>query len=163
MNAQPLIPDNISEVLVKILQFTDLRRRVLHGNMRSIDVPGFTPQDLPVREFADVLNEALAEHLQSHRLLFRDTAAIQFGSHNAMHIQPQADAHASALLRSDRDEYMELQINKLMENALNRKVAEELLRQKCGAYPAVSAGDRNSMAMRDEPWHHLPTPHETTE
>ena len=135
MDLLSLIPDNVAEVLVEILRFTELRRRLLHGNIHSVDVPGFTPQDMPVREFAEVLNDAVAEHLRNHRLLFRDTANITFGPGSSTRIRPVVDTHAHALLQKSRDEYMELQVNKLLENALNRKVAAELLRQKCGVCP----------------------------
>ena len=151
MNVQLPISDNISEVLVKIIQFTELRRRVLHRNLRHVDTPRFVPQDVPVREFADLLNEALAEHLQNQRLLFRDTTSIQFGSRNAMQIHPQTDAYAQALLETNRDEYLELQVNKLMENALNRRVAQELLRQKCGTCSHVPAGDGSASLVGDSP------------
>ena len=151
MNVQLPIPDNISEVLVKIIQFTDLRRRVLHRNMHNADTPRFVPQDLPVREFAELLNEAVAEHLQNQRLLLRDTTNIKFGPSNAMQVRPQADAYALTLLGANHDEYLELQVNKLMENSLNRKVAEELLRQKCGACPHVPGGDGNAILVSDGP------------
>ncbi|MGE5296931.1 MAG: hypothetical protein ACM3VT_19080 [Solirubrobacterales bacterium] len=126
------IPDNIAAVLVEIQTFTELRRRILYANIRNVDVPGFTPQDMPVREFAEVLNQAVAEHLRTRRLLFRDTANITFGSNSSTRIRPVTDTQAYSLLQKSRDEYMELQVNKLLENALNRKVAMELLRQKCG-------------------------------
>ena len=71
------IADNISDILVKIIYFTQLRRRVLHENLHKAHDPGFTPQDMPVREFADALNIAVAEHLQNDRLLFRDTPSIR--------------------------------------------------------------------------------------
>ncbi len=153
MDALLSIPDNVSEVLVKIIRFTDLRRRFLHQNIHHVDDPGFTPRDLPVREFAEVLSEAVAEHLRSHRLLFRDTAGVKFGPNNTMQIQPVVDTHAWGLLRTDRDEYMELQINKLLENSLNRQIAQELLRHQCGVCPPLtdrdaygtSAGDPSSM------------------
>jgi flagellar basal body rod protein FlgB len=127
------IPDNISDVLVQIIHFTQLRRRVLHENLHHASDPGFTPKDLPVREFAEALSLAVAEHLQSRRLLFCDTANIQFGPNNAMQVQPVIDSSAGALLATNRDEYLEFQIQKLLENCLNRKVAEELLRQKNAA------------------------------
>jgi len=137
MDLLSLIPDNIAEVLTGILRFTELRRRVLHGNIHGVDVPGFVPQDMPVREFAEVLNDALAEHLRNRRLLFRDTANITFGPNSSTRIRPVADDHAHALLRKNRDEYMELQVGKLLENALNRKVAMELLSEKCGVCPGT--------------------------
>jgi len=133
------IADNISDVLVKIIHFTQLRRRVLHENLHRADEPGFMPQDMPVREFAEALNVAVAEHLQNRRLLFHDTPHVTFGPRGMMEVRPVADPHAHALLGANRDDYTELQINKLLENCLNRRVAEELLRQKCGAY-ADAAG-----------------------
>lgn len=132
MDLLSLIPDNIAEVLVEIQAFTELRRHILHANIRNVDLPGFVPQDMPVREFAELLNDAVAEHLRSRRLLFRDTPHITFGSNNSTRIRPVIDTQAHALRQHSRDEYLELQINKLLENALNRKVAMELLRQKCG-------------------------------
>ena len=162
MDALPLIPDNIGEVLVKIIHFAELRRRVLHRNIYKIDNPRFTPQDLPVREFAELLNEAVAEHLRNHRLLFRDTASIRFGPNNTMQVQPQTDAYAQTLLRTDRDQYMELQVNKLLENCLNRKVAEELLREKCGACPGVVDWHVNELVADDKSLGNLPAHHDTT-
>jgi flagellar basal body rod protein FlgB len=143
------IPDNVSEVLVKIIRFTELRRRLLHQNIHHVDDPGYTPRDLPVREFAEVLSEAVAEHLRSHRLLFRDTAGVKFGPNNMMQIQPVVDSHARGLLRTDRDEYMELQINKLLENSLNRQIAQELLRHQCGVCPPLPAWDVNTTGASD--------------
>lgn len=128
------IADNISDILVKIIYFTQLRRRVLHENLHRAQEPGFTPQDMPVREFAEALNLAVAEHLQNDRLLFQDTPSIHFGPNSTMDIRPVVDPHAHTLLRTDLDQYTELQIRKLLENCLNRRVAEELLRQKCGTY-----------------------------
>jgi hypothetical protein len=135
MDLLSLIPDNITELLIKIVRFTELRRCILHRNVHHADSDGFVPQDMPVREFAQLLNDAVAEHLRTQRLLFRDTAGICFGPSGEMRVRPVRDAHAYALLQSDRDAYMELQVNKLLENALNRKVAEELLRQKYGICP----------------------------
>ncbi|OHB65613.1 MAG: hypothetical protein A2Y76_04240 [Planctomycetes bacterium RBG_13_60_9] len=88
---------------------------------------------MPVREFAETINLALAEHLQNGRLLFHDSPTMRFGPNNTMQIEPVVDAQACALLRTNRDEYTELQIGKLMENCWNSRVAKELLRQKSGA------------------------------
>jgi len=129
MDLPPLVRDNIGEVLVKIIGFTDLRRSVLHGNIHNLHTAGYVPQDLPVLEFADVLDGAVTEHLQNHRLLFQDTLHIRFGPNGIMHIRPVIDEYAKTLLDSDPDEFLELQIDRLLENALNRMVAEQLIRQ----------------------------------
>ncbi len=162
MDALSLIPDNIGEILVKIIHFTELRRRVLHRNIYKIDSPRFTPQDLPVREFAEVLNEAVAEHLRNHRLLFRDTVSIRFGPNNTMQVEPETDAYAHALLQTNRDRYVELQVNKLLENSLNRKVAEELLREKCGTCPSMVHLHIRGPVADNKPLGNLPTYHDAT-
>jgi hypothetical protein len=157
------IADNISDVLVKIIHFTQLRRRVLHENLHKAGDPGFTPQDMPVREFAEVLNMAVAEHLQNRRLLFRDTPSIRFGPNNLMEVRLIADPHAYALLRRNRSEYTELQISKLLENCLNRRVAEELLRQKSGACTSIAGWDFGQSLTDGIPWGNSPVDHDTTE
>ncbi len=157
------IADNISDVLVKIIYFTQLRRRVLHDNLGKADEPGFVPQDMPVREFAEALNGAVAEHLQHQRLLFRDTPNVKFGPNNTMEVRPVADLQAHALLRANRDEYTELQISKLLENCLNRRVAQELLRQKCGAHIGPLDGGLGPSYTGDQPSSDLPAQRETTD
>lgn len=137
------IPDNITEVLVKILQFTDLRRGILNGNIRGMDTPGYIPRDLPILEFAELLQVAISEHLQHHRLLFWDTTDITFGDGGTMRIHPIADDHAAALLKTNPDEYLNLQITRLLENSLNGKVAQELIRRHSGitcCLPDVDSG-----------------------
>jgi hypothetical protein len=128
-----LVSDNLSELLVKVVQFTDSRRGLLHENMHSVHTLGFMPQDLPVFEFVHVLNGAIAEHLQTGRLLLRDTENIKFGPNGTMCLYPVPDRQAHTLLQSNHNEYLEYQVNRLLENALNRKVAEELLKLKRGA------------------------------
>jgi len=141
MNLLSVIPDNISEVLVKIIRFTQQRRRVLQQNIDNIHTSEYIPEDLPVSEFADVLNAAIAEHLQNRRLLFQDSAHISFGTDSTMRIRTVVDEHAKAMLGTKRDAYMELQIKKLLENSLNRRVAEELLKYHAGIEGALQQCD----------------------
>lgn len=132
MELLSLIPDNLSELLVKIIRFTELRRDVLYENIHSTRRPGFSPRDMPVLEFVQILNGAIAEHLQHQRLLFLDSENISFGKNGSMAVTPLPDETARSLLQTNQDEYMESQVAKLLENSLNRKVARELLRLKCG-------------------------------
>jgi hypothetical protein len=157
------IADNISDVLAKIIYFTQLRRRVLQDNLRRADEPDFTPEDMPVRELAEALNVAVAEHLRHHRLLFRDTPNIKFGPHNTMQVRPVLDPHAHRLLRTNRDEYTELQIRKLLENCLNRKVAEQLLRRKGGTYASLAAWDFGKIVAGHDPLRDLPANPDATD
>ena len=130
MNRLSLIRDNISDLLVRIIEFTHTRQKVLTENIRNIHAAGFTAKDLAVGEFARALNEAIVEHVQSRRLVLRDTDNIKFGACTSLQAMPIVDEYASELLEHNKDEYLELQINRLVENRLNRKIATELLRQK---------------------------------
>ena len=130
MNLTSLITDNVTELLVKIIEFTQTRQKVLTRNINNIDEPGFLPRDLLVDEFSDLLHDAIDEHIRSRRLVLRDTENIKFGVSGRFEVRPVVDRYAVELLEGDRDEYIELQINKLVENSLNQRVAAELLRQK---------------------------------
>jgi len=132
MNLTSLVTDNITELLVKIIEFTQSRQKILIRNIDNIHNPGFVPKDLAVDEFSDLLNNAINEHNRSQRLLLCDTENIKFGSAGSFEVRPTADKYAKELLEENRDEYLELQISKLLENSLNQRVAAELLRQKQG-------------------------------
>ena len=52
--------------------------------------------------------------------------------------EPVIDENARKLLESDINEYLELQLKKLSENAINQKIAAELLKQKQGMLSILS-------------------------
>jgi flagellar basal body rod protein FlgB len=137
MNLTSLITDNITELLVKIIEFTQSRQKILTQNINNIHSPGFVPKDLAVDEFSDSLTYAINEHTRSRRLLFCDTKNIKFGAAGRLEVRPTMDKYAKKLLEENRNEYIELQINKLLENSLNQRVAAELLRQKLVTAEAV--------------------------
>ncbi len=130
MNLTSLITDNIAEILVKIIEFTHNRQKILTQNITNVNNPGFVPKELAVEEFSNLLNNALEEHIRNQRLILRDTENIKFGVSGSFEVKPMADKHSKELLEKNRDKYLELQINKLLENSLNQRVAAELLRQK---------------------------------
>jgi flagellar basal body rod protein FlgB len=132
MNIASLITDNIAELLVKIVEFTRARHKILVQNISNIDNPGFSPKDLVADEFSFLLNNAIDEHIANKRLLLRDTQNIKFGIGGRFTAKPIIDKDAKDLLEENRDEYIEMQKNKLLENILNQRVAAELLKQKQG-------------------------------
>jgi flagellar basal body rod protein FlgB len=152
-----LIPDNLTELLLKILQFTEQRRDVLYHNMDKAQTPEFTPKDMPVLEFARALNSALAEHVQNHRLLFCDTQNIKFGPNSSMQIMPVADSHAQTLRQEDPNQYLEYQVNKLLENSLNRKIASQLLKFNQGTGGSVPPFEFEETAANASLFQYLPT------
>ena len=125
-----LITDNISEVLVKIIEFTKARHEILSENLSNTENPEFVPKDLAVEEFSSLLQSALKEHIQNKRIVFFDSDNIKFDINSRFKVKAIVDAYAKELLKENRDEYIKLQVNKLLENSLNHKVAAEILRQK---------------------------------
>lgn len=130
MNLTSLITDNVTEILIKIVKFTQSRQKILIQNIINIHNPGFVPKELEVAEFSDVLNNAIDEHIRNQRLVLFDTENIKFGATGDLELKPIIDEYGEKLLEEDRDEYIEWQIDKLWENSLSQKVAAELLRQK---------------------------------
>jgi len=135
MNLMSLITDNITEILIKIVKFTQTRQKLLIQNIINAQNPGFVPQELEVDEFSDLLNNAIDEHVRNQRLVLRDTENIKFGARGSIELKPVLDEHGIKLLEENRNEYIERQISKLWENSINQKVAAELLRQKYGTIP----------------------------
>lgn len=129
MDLASLATDNISELLVKIIEFTQNRQKILIQNINNVYNPGFVPKDLAVEEFSRLMNNAIAEHVRNQRLLFSDTRNIKFGDACRLETQPITDKYAKELLEKNRNEYIELQTNKLLENSLNQRAAAVLLRQ----------------------------------
>ncbi len=130
MNLSSLITDNIAELLVKVIEFTQTRQKILIQNIYDIHSLGFVPKDFLVDEFSGLLDDAIDEHIQNRRLLLRDTENIKFGVGGGFEVKPVIDTYAEELLEVNQEEYIKLQINKLLENSLNQRIAAELLRRR---------------------------------
>jgi flagellar basal body rod protein FlgB len=148
MNLSPLMTDNVSELLVTIVDFTKTRRRILTDNILNIQRPGFVPKDLAVDEFCRSLNAAIIEHIQNQRLVLRDTDNIKFGVRASLEAKPVVDKHANELLDEDEDNYLQLQIRKLLENLLNWRIAEQLLKESQQTTPTETERDTNPVMHR---------------
>lgn len=135
MNLMSLLTDNITDILIKIVKFTQTRQKILIQNIINVQDPGFIPKELEVDEFSSLLNHAIDEHVQNQRLVLYDTENIKFGLSGRFEVRPVVDEHSKALLEGNPDEYLDLQIGKLWENSLNQTVAAELLRRKQGTIP----------------------------
>ncbi|MEN8128348.1 MAG: hypothetical protein ABFR90_11180 [Planctomycetota bacterium] len=122
--------DNITEVLTRIIEFTERRREVLTRNLFDYKISDFQPKDLPVCEFAECMAEAVSEHLQSQRLLLCDRDNVTFGQAGSFDAAPVVDSEAEDLLKTDTKQYLQMQIHKLSENLMNNRIAVELLKQK---------------------------------
>jgi flagellar basal body rod protein FlgB len=122
--------DNITELLIKVIEFTQMRQKILARNINNIDSPGFVPKDLAVKEFCVLLHKAINKHITNRCLVLSDSENVKFSNSGSFDTKPIIDKYAKELLEENQDEYLALQINKLFENSLNQRVAAELLRQK---------------------------------
>lgn len=122
--------DNITEVLTRIVEFTDRRRDVLTRNLFDYQTAEFQPKDLPVCQFAECMTEAVSEHIRSRRLLLCDRENVSFGEAGSFDVDPIIDSKATKLLKTSTKDYLQMQIRKLSENLMNNRIAVELLKQK---------------------------------
>lgn len=130
MELPAVITDNITDVLVKIVEFTNTRQKILTRNINYHTEPDFVPQDLEVDEFADIMQFAVDEHLKSKRLALCDSENVKFGANGSFRVQPTVDHKARKMLNINKDKYIEMQVDKIIENKINHRLAAELLRQK---------------------------------
>ena len=130
MKRTSTITDNIAELLAKIVEFTEQRRRVLTENITHVNVPGYVPHDLDVEGFATLMAYAVEEHVRSERLVLYDTETIHFESDGHFEICPIVDTQAQQLLKTDPKAYLEYEVNRLAENLVNSKTARELIECK---------------------------------
>ncbi len=119
--------DNITELLAKIVEFTERRHKILSHNIEAVETPGFVPMDLDDSDFAELMTGAVSEHIRSKRLLLRDSNTVQFGPAGSFKTVPIVDDYAKRLFEKDTKEYLKLQIDKLSENLINNRTASELL------------------------------------
>jgi flagellar basal body rod protein FlgB len=130
MNLPTLTTDNITEVLLKIIEFTQNRQKILIQNINTMHSDGFVPRDLPVDEFSKLMAQALAEHACSGQLILRDGQNVKFGANGTFETIAAIDEDAKSLFELNRDEYLRKQIDKMLENSLNQRIAADLLKQK---------------------------------
>jgi flagellar basal body rod protein FlgB len=130
MDLSSLIRDNIDEVLVRIIQFTHIHHNLISDNIRNCKAADFVPQYIDVEDFAKVISAALAEHQNNKRLALRDSGTVSFLPGGNFRLKPQIDIEAIRLVDSDFEAYVELQKNRLKENAINNKTACALLEHK---------------------------------
>lgn len=135
MDLMSLATDNITEILTKIIEFSQVRQRVLIQNIINLDHPAFVPKELEVHEFSSLVNDAIDEHIRSRRLVLRDTQTIKFGAGGGFEVTPVIDEQCRRLLAENQQQYIERQIGKLWENSLNQKVAAEMLKQRQETVP----------------------------
>jgi len=139
--------DIISELLILLTQFTQIRHRILKQNIQCADTHHYLPKDLRADEFSEILNHAITEYIMNQRLILRDTDTISFGPNATAMFKPVPDPEARQLLRHDKHDYVRFQNSKIKENALNERIARRLLgmKQEMNACPDGSLTSRDTV------------------
>jgi len=125
-----LVRDNIDEMLVRIIQFTNLHHNILADNIRNCRKSNFVPVYVDVDDFARVISVALSEHQRTRRLALCDSRTIRFTTGGNFCVEPQIDVEAAELIEEDFQAYIELQRSRLKENMTNNKTACALFYHK---------------------------------
>lgn len=130
MNLKCKISDNVSELLVKIIEFTQARQKVLIQNIINVHEECFIPMEMEVDRFSDLISYAVDEHVRNERIVLHDTKNIKFGPGGSFKTKPVNDEFSRKLLIEDPDKYLDHQVKKLLENSLNQRIAAEMLEYK---------------------------------
>ena len=130
MDLSSLVRDNIDEVLVKVIQFTHIRHKVILENINNCHSAGFIPWQVDVEDFAKVISAALSEHQKSRRLVLCDSDSVNFMPGGRLNVKLEIDAAAKKLFDEDFNRYLYLQEQQLNENTINNKTACALLEHK---------------------------------
>jgi len=59
---QGLLNSTAVPLLEQVVRFSERRQRLLAGNVTNIDTPNYKPRDLPVEQFHQALQDAVAAH-----------------------------------------------------------------------------------------------------
>jgi len=130
MELSSLVRDNIDEILVRIIQFTNIHHTILTENIRNCRKADFVPRYVDVEDFAKVISVALNEHQRNQRLALCDSRTISFTVGGEFTLKSQVDIEAAGLVENDFEAFIELQKDRLRENILNNKAACALFSHK---------------------------------
>lgn len=130
--------DNVTEILNKVIEFTDRRGSILTENILNVNSENFVPKDLDTEGFADLMAGALSEHLINDRILLIDNDNFKFGADGFFEAAPVTDHQALTLKQNDTKKYLNHQLKRLSENRLNKKIACQLLSQKQRNYSKLN-------------------------
>ena len=145
MQLTELNTDIISELLLLLTQFTQIRHRILKQNIQCAGTQKYLPKDLRADEFSEILNHAITEYILNQRLILRDTDTISFGPNATVRFTPVPDPEARTLLNQNKTDYVQFQNRKIKENSLNEIIAKKLL----GIKRKINTCPDGPMASRD--------------
>ena len=118
-------------VLQQVMAFTQERHEVLANNISNFDTVGYKMQDLPVEEFFESLDAAIADRDRggaSRPLRMRSTSNLHWDRVGRLHAQPVEIENNNILFHDGNNRFVEKQMSAMAKNALLHNVSAELLR-----------------------------------
>ena len=118
-------------VLQQVMAFTQERHTVLANNVSNLDTVGYKMQDLPVAEFFEALDEAIADRDRGgagRPLRMRSTSNLHWDQVGRLQARPVEIKNNNILFHDDNNRFVEKQMSAMAKNALLHNVSAELLR-----------------------------------
>ena len=118
-------------VLQQVMAFTQERHEVLVNNISNFDTVGHKMQDLPVEEFYEALDVAIADRDRggvSRPLRMRSTSNLHWDQAGRLHAEPMEIENSNILFHDGNNRFVEKQMSAMAKNALLHNVSAELLR-----------------------------------
>jgi len=118
-------------VLQQVMAFTQERHTVLANNVSNLDTVGYKMQDLPVTEFLEALDKAIADRDRGgagRPLRMRSTSNLHWDPVGRLQARPVEIPNNNILFHDDNNRFVEKQMSAMAKNALLHNVSAELLR-----------------------------------
>lgn len=123
--------DPTTSALRYALSFSEQRQRVLAENVANIDTPDYHTRQVDPEQFQTALREALDAPREAGRELhLRGNAQISTDNDGTLHVRPQVEPAANALLHDGTNARLEQLLTDAAGNQLQHEFAVSLLRQR---------------------------------
>jgi len=133
MSLESLINRGSLPVLQAVMSFTEARHEVLANNVSNIDTVGYKMRDLPVGEFFESLNEAIAHRDRrgtGEPLRIRSSRHLEWDNRGNFQVKPMEMENSNILFHDRNNRFVEKQMSELAKNTLLHNLTVELLRKK---------------------------------
>lgn len=117
-------------VLERMLQFTELRHRVIANNIANVSTPHYQAQDLPAREFSALLQRSIERQRERNVPVFRLESGFDFRERPDGSLEAtRMEFPTTGVLRHDENNVsVDLEMAKLGKNAILQETVLQLLR-----------------------------------
>lgn len=118
MNMISLLTDSISEILIRIINFTCARQKyTVQRNVTDIDEFECLDRELLLKRYYDLILDSIDDYVV-YRYLAPRSIVIKYGSCRSIVSMSVTHGHNKSLSEKDRDEYYSWQNKRVWENSI---------------------------------------------